>query len=396
VLRGEYPFCHWGGELADLTFRHNVCEGSPTQGATVSFRGLRRAVIEHNRIYRGGRGIIVAGEAVHNYFGFNIIENIRGVGNGCEMFCYEMGRAVWQGAPAAVSAGSFTTPGMMWDDETLRSTADSFNFTTYALVTAGRGIGQCIPIASLDADKVKLARAWTLAPDASSHVVVMYGCMENIHVENQFKEGVAYSGIFGGGARNVWAGDEFERVSDGMVLWSLGADAPICLNVLRDLRCQDRAGILLLAGLEEKKSISAPVMLGNEIRACQVYRRERYPGNEYGLGQRVWRWGYNDLPPGNARHLAFGSEAGIHLSAFAGWPGNHNDEDAKLDALPAAGRWNLVWDSLVARSPLALRVSKGFEKTAVLDLDSQLNDRAIFDSGRQTFFEGTREQPKKP
>jgi hypothetical protein len=396
VLRGEYPFSHWGGEMADLTFRHNLCEGLPTQGASVSFHGLRRAVVEHNRITRGGRGLVVAGEAVHSYFGFNTVENIRGIANGCEMFLYEMGNALWQGAPGAVTANGFTTPGKTWDDKTLRSTADSFIFTTYAMVTTGRGLGQCLPIASFQGDAVTLARPWALAPDAASHVVVMFGCMENVHVENQFKEGVAYSGLFGAGARNVWAGDEFERVSDGMVLWSLGADAPVCLNVLRDLRLQDRGGVLLIAGLQEKKPIRGSVMLGNEIRACQVYRRERYSGNEYGLGERVWRWPYNEMPPGNARHLTFGAEAGIHLSAFFDWPGNHQDEDGKLETLPPAGRWNLVWDSLVARSPLGLRVSRGFERTTVVGLSSAFNEKSVSDSGRHTLLSGTAEQPRKP
>ncbi len=393
VLRGETPFCHWGGEMADLYFAHNTCEGLPTHGSNVSFRGLRRAVVEHNRISRGGRGLVVAGEAVHNYFGFNIIENIRGTGNGCEMFLYELGGTPWQGHPAEITAGSFATPGKAWDEKTLRSTADSFTFTTYALVTAGRGIGQCIPIASAQGQTIRLSRPWTVPPDAQSEVMVVYGCMENIHIENQFKEGVAYSGVFGAAARNVWAGDEFERVSDGMVLWSLGRDFPVSLNLMRDLRLQDRAGILLIAGLETTKPIQQTVMLGNEIRTCQVYARQRYPGNEYGLGTRVWRFGHDNNPPGNARHVTFGHEAGIHLSAFFDWPGNHTDEDPKLDASVTPVRWTLVYDSLVARSPIGVRIGRAVTSTVVVDAVSAFNQRSVSDSGRNSVVTGMRETP---
>ncbi|HEX2973325.1 MAG TPA: hypothetical protein VHP11_13400, partial [Tepidisphaeraceae bacterium] len=331
ILRGQIPFSHWGGEMTELYFAHNLCEGLPTQSANLSLRGLRRSIIEHNRITRSGRGLVVAGEAVHNYIAFNIIENIRGTSNGCEMFLYELGGTPWQGSPADITPNSFTTPGKTWEDNTLRSTADSFIFTCYALVTSGRGIGQCIPIASAQQQTITLARPWTVPPDSASTIMLVHGCFENIHVENQFKEGVAFSGVFGAAARNVWAGDEFERVSDGMVLWSLGRDHPISLNLLRDLRLQERAGILLIAGLETAKPLQQVAMLGNEIRTSQIYSRQRYPGNEYGLGNRVWRYGFNDTPPGNARHVTFGSEAAIHLSAFFDWPGNHTDEDPKLD-----------------------------------------------------------------
>ena len=56
----------------------------------------------------------------------------------------------------------------------------------------------------------------------------------------------------------------------------------------------------------------------------------------------------------------------------------------------------LVWDSLAARSPLGLRVSKGFERTAVAGLFSAFNEQAISNSGRGTFVEGATEPPAKP
>ncbi|MHB0958324.1 MAG: hypothetical protein ACYC0X_17795 [Pirellulaceae bacterium] len=93
----------------------------------------------------------------------------------------------------------------------------------------------------------------------------------------------------------------------------------------------------------------------------------------------------------NARHVPFGAEAGIHQSAFLDWPGNHHDDDERLDKLVPAGRWNLVWESLVARSPIGVRISRGYEDTAVIGLSSQINGQAISDSARRTLVEGMTE-----
>ena len=337
-LRGEEPFCHWGGTMTEAYIAHNRFEGLPIHNSNVSIRGLRRSVFEHNRVLNSGRGIVVAGEAVHNFFGYNIVQNIRGIGNGCEMFLYEMGQVKWQGTPGEVGPDWFVMPGQAWNAETLRDTAGSFIYTACALITGGRGMGQCLPIASAVGNRVTLGRPWTAPPDQTSNIAVVYGCLENLHVENQFKEGVAYSGPFGSAVRNIWAGEEFESVSDGMMLWAIRGGHQVSLNLVRDLRCQDRAGIELIAEClgDDGAPVKQVKVFGNEIRTCQVYRRERYPGNEYGLGNKVWRYPFNNLPPGNARHVTFGDEAGIHLSQLRAWPGSVSDDDPEFDKL---ARW---------------------------------------------------------
>jgi len=383
-FRGELPFTHWGGTMTGAWFAHNRFEGLPSGNSNFGARGMRECVFEHNRVFNSGRGIVVAGEAVHNYFGLNRVESILGTVNGCEMFLYEMGEALWHGRPAKVAADSFATPGKAWDDKSLHDGAGSFTYTAHAVVTAGRGMGQCIPLASAAGEAVRLARPWTLPPDEKSEVVVVFGCIENLHVENRFRDGVAYSGPFGSAVRNVWAGDEFDAVADGMFLWAIHKPRQMSLNLLRDLRLQDRAGILLISERSEDPAPPPVKTFGNEIRTCQVYHRERYPGNEYGTGEKVWRWAYNTMPSGNARHVKFGDEAGIHLSQVIGWPGNFSDDDARLDAMPSTMRWNLVYDCLVARSPVGIRVGRGIERTVIVEPLSALNGKPISDSGRQT------------
>ncbi|MGA2067230.1 MAG: hypothetical protein ABSG86_19820 [Thermoguttaceae bacterium] len=392
-FRGTMPFSHWGGTMTGAWIAHNRFEGLPTQNSNFSMRGMRECIFEHNRVLNSGRGIVVAGEAVHNYFGYNRIENIRGIANGCEMFLYEMGNAVWHGRPAKVEADSFTTADILWDKKSLHDGAGDFQFTAYAMVTAGRGMGQCIPVASAEGQTVRLAWPWTLPPDGESEVAVVHGCMENLHVENQFKDGVAYSGPFGSAVRNIWAGEEFEAVSDGMVLWAIDGPRQMSLNLIRDLRLKDRAGILILS--ERSGDATPPVTktFGNEIRTCQVYHRERYPGNEYGLGERVWRYPINSQPSGNARHVKFGQEAGIHLSQLLGWPGSVSDDDAKLDQMPPTMRWNLIYDCLVARSPIGIRVGRGIDHTVIVEPFSAYNDQPISDAGRQTVIVTPTVQP---
>jgi hypothetical protein len=393
-FRGTIPFSHWGGTMTGAWVAHNRFEGLPTQNSNFSMRGMRECVVEHNRVLNSGRAVVVAGEAVHNYFGYNRIENIRGIANGCEMFLYEMGDAVWHGRPSQVQADALLTADRQWDKKSLHDGAGDFQYTAYAVVTAGRGMGQCIPITSAEGAIVRLAWPWTLLPDTQSEVAVVHGCMENLHVENQFKDGVAYSGPFGSAVRNIWAGDEFEDVSDGMVLWAIHGPRQMSLNLIRDLRLKDRAGILILS---DCSGDSPPLTktFGNEVRTCQVYHRERYPGNEYGLGERVWRYPINSQPSGNARHVKFGQEAGIHLSQLIGWPGGVSDDDPKLDALPATMRWNLIFDCLIARSPLGIRVGRGIDHTVIVEPFSADNGQLISDAGRQTVIVTPTIQPNE-
>jgi hypothetical protein len=166
-FRGTIPFSHWGGTMTGAWIAHNRFEGLPTQNSNFGMRGMRECVFEHNQVFNSGRGIVVAGEAVHNYFGYNRIENIRGIANGCEMFLYEMGDAVWDGRPAKVETDSFTTSDRTWDKKSLHDGAGDFPFTAYAVVTAGRGMGQCIPLASAEGRTVRLAWPWTHTPGRS-------------------------------------------------------------------------------------------------------------------------------------------------------------------------------------------------------------------------------------
>lgn len=383
-FRGTIPFSHWGGTMTGAWLAHNRFEGLPSQNANFGMRGMRECVFEHNHVLNSGRGITLAGEAVHNYFGYNRIENVRGIANGCEMFLYEMGNVVWHGRPSQVESASFATAEKTWDKNSLHDGAGDFAYTAYVVVTAGRGIGQCIPVASAEGANVRLAWPWTLPPDGQSEVVVVHGCMENLHVENQFKDGVAYSGPFGSAVRNIWAGDEFENVSDGMVLWAIDGPRQMSLNLIRDLRLKEGAGILILSERSGDPTPPITKTFGNEIRTCQVYRRERFAGNEYGLGERVWRYPINNQSSGNARHVKFGQEAGIHLSQLLAWPGGTSDDDPKLDTLPATMRWNLIYDCLVARSPLGIRVGRGIERTVIVEPFSAFNVQPISDAGRQT------------
>jgi len=91
--------------------------------------------------------------------------------------------------------------------------------------------------------------------------------------------------------------------------------------------------------------------------------------------------------------VKFGQEAGIHLSQLLGWPGSVSDDDAKLDALPATMRWNLIYDCLIARSPLGIRVGRGIEHTVIVDPFSAGNAQPLSDAGRQTVIANPTIQP---
>ena len=107
----------------------------------------------------------------------------------------------------------------------------------------------------------------------------------------------------------------------------------------------------------------------------------------------MWRYPINSQPSGNARHVKFGQEAGIHLSQLIGWPGGVSDDDPKLDALPATMRWNLIYDCLIARSPLGIRVGRGIDHTVIVEPFSADNGQPISDAGRQTVIVSPTIQP---
>ena len=101
----------------------------------------------------------------------------------------------------------------------------------------------------------------------------------------------------------------------------------------------------------------------------------------------MWRYPINGQPSGNARHVKFGQEAGIHLSQLLGWPGSVSDDDPMLDALPATMRWNLIYDCLVARSPVGICVGRGIDRTVIVEPFSAYNAQPISDAGRRTVVE---------
>ena len=146
-----------------------------------------------------------------------------------------MGDAVWHGRPAKVEADSFTTADRAWDEKSLHDGAGDFQFTAYVVVTAGRGMGQCIPVASAKGQTVRLAWPWTLRPDGRSEVAVVHGCIEDLHVENQLREGLAL-GSLRLAVRDIWAGEEVEEHRGRIVLSAIDGPRQMSLNLIRDLR----------------------------------------------------------------------------------------------------------------------------------------------------------------
>ena len=51
--------------------------------------------------------------------------------------------------------------------------------------------------------------------------------------------------------------------------------------------------------------------------------------------------------------------------------------------MPPTMRWNLIYDCLVARSPVGIRVGRGIDHTVIVEPFSAY-DRPISDAGRQT------------
>ena len=385
IFRGPICFGNSAGGVLGAWIAHNVFEGLPTDNMTVRFWDIRESLVEHNVIRHGGRGLIIQFEAARNAFLHNRIENIHGTTNGCESFLYETRGVHWHGAPADVTRDSFTAPGEKWEKPAFVNDATGVAQRAYAVVTAGPGMGQAIPVRELAGDTVRLARPWQLPPDAASKVAVMTGCIENLHVENQILHGRAYSGIFGAGLRNIWAGDELDDMADGLLLWTISeGGGQMSLNLVRNVRFSNGSGLKFIAGCEGQDDSPLVHAFGNEIRACQFYDIRRVPGNTYGPNNRPWRFPFNQTSAGNAGCPLYGWEAAMHFSVLRAWAGAYDDDDPKLDDQPPRIRWTLLWDNLAYDAPVGLRIGRAIENTIV---DGQVTvnaRRPVWDSGRGT------------
>jgi hypothetical protein len=381
-VRSTEPYTEAPGVHRGTLMRHNVFEDAdPGRSNLVVFRGHRECVIEHNTIRNGMRGLYSQGHpvgtsSVHNYVAHNLIEGIHGAENACETLTYEMGQARFFGPAAGADAESITARNPVWW-ETGKPWKPG-QWKGYAVVvTEGRGIGQLRWAADNDAARVRLDRPWDVIPDANSRFALVYGAIENLHVQNRLVDCSAYEGVYGAGIRNVWDSEILERMATGFRLWLIRRPSVMYLNVLRSCRLMERGSIAIVnerGDYHIRRHTQAPAVLaeyarllkafGNEVRGCAVVGAARFPGNEY--AGSFWTQPAFAAGKGNAatpligREFAFAVAALPDVTACAADP-----DDRSLEAMSAGGRWNLFAGNLAARTPVGFELGKTIQSTVL-------------------------------
>ena len=61
--------------------------------------------------------------------------------------------------------------------------------------------------------------------------------------------------------------------------------------------------------------------------------------------------------------------------------------------MPPTMRWNLIYDCLIARSPIGIRVGRGIDHRVIVEPFSACNGQPISDAGRQTVIATPTVQP---
>jgi len=255
------------------------------RGNPVSFWATENCTIEHNRAYGSNRGFVWQNHGhfghYHNLIDANVVEAARMGGNAGETYLFEGAGFKWYGEPSEIRADGFSVEAANWQPDALK---DSF-----AVITAGRGLGQYERIASNTATQVTLVRPWQVMPSGAVRVSVLRGVVENAISNNRHVDCDNSMMFYGCGMLNNRVCRNRSENSLGISIWSLG-DAeknvlvPDYYNIFDGNVLEDQGGFWLTRRGDLKQDVGVRA-LNNVFRNHFVADVRRKRENQYG---NVW------------------------------------------------------------------------------------------------------------
>lgn len=215
-------------------------------GNPVSFWGTENCTIEHNRAYKSNRGFVWQSHGVlghyRNLIDANVVEDARFGGNAGETYLFEGSGFKWFGQPREVRGQGFTAADADWQVDSLKN--------AFAVVTAGRGLGQYRRIKSNTADTVTLADSWNILPGADARISIVRGAVENAIVNNRHVDCDNSMMFYGSGMLNNRILRNRSENSLGISVWSraeMEKDvlAPDYYNIFDGNICEDQGSFWL-------------------------------------------------------------------------------------------------------------------------------------------------------
>ncbi|MDP2990728.1 MAG: glycosyl hydrolase family 28-related protein [Kiritimatiellota bacterium] len=255
------------------------------RGSPVGIWSSEDSTFEHNRAFGSNRGFVwqphgVSG-VVHSFIDANVVEADRFGGNAGETFLFEGAGFAWLGKPATVQAQGFTATGTAWKPGELKR--------HYAVVVAGRGLGQYARIADNTADRVTLEQPWTVPPGGDVRLSVMKGVVENAICNNRDVDCDNSMMFYGAGIINNRIVRNRSDNSLGISVWSDGDTAegrltPDYFNVFDGNVLEDQGSFWMTVLGDIKQEVGMRNM-NNIFRKNFLNDVRRKRENQYG---NVW------------------------------------------------------------------------------------------------------------
>ncbi len=255
------------------------------RGYPVSFWATENCTIEHNRAYGSNRGFVWQTHGhfghYHNLIDANVVETARMGGNAGETYLFEGAGFQWYGEPTEIHPNGFTVDKADWRPDRLK---DSF-----AVITAGRGLGQYVRIASNSATEVTLERPWSILPSGAVRISVLRGVVENAICNNRHVDCDNSMMFYGCGMLNNRIYRNRSENSLGVSIWSLGDASenvlvPDYFNIFDGNVLEDQGGFWLTRRGDLKQDVGVRT-LNNIFRNNFIADVRRKRENQYG---NVW------------------------------------------------------------------------------------------------------------
>lgn len=172
---------------------------------------LSESIFENNILAYGHRAFTSQRGMWRNFIADNQVIDIRGVGNGCELFMSEYGAIIYRGP--VQSTGTASTSIILPDNADQKTTCTIMSTCKerelFAFVASGLGFGQFRRVI-LDQDStLTIDQPWRVIPTAESEVYLMEATTQNMFINNSNVGGRGVFAFFYGSAvNNIITGNE--------------------------------------------------------------------------------------------------------------------------------------------------------------------------------------------
>lgn len=285
------------------------------QQDNVFLLSLSESVFENNVLAYGHRAFTSQRGMWRNYIAHNQTVDIRGVGNGSELFMSEYGAVLYDGAvvPNQTRAPHLQLPADTPAGLLERLSSYQSEHELYAFVAAGTGFGQFRPVTHQQQRTLTLDVPWCVEPDATSTVMLLGASTQNLIVNNSNCGGRGvYTFFYGSAVNNVVVGNE-ASVGGVTSIWACAVahdndSALLAYNMFANNRLTQN-GSLNLAALDWTQAQTiTPLVIGNRVIRNQVWR----PGEHGSPNQyfAFWNWqrganaGHGWVEPGPRQGIA--------------------------------------------------------------------------------------------